>query len=118
MRHVNRYDLPKGHVVAGESELECALRELEEETSITQGQIRIEPDFRFETHYTLIDRRYGKVPVNKTVVIFLAWLEQRTTIRPTEHIGYEWQPWRPPHKFNQGTIDGALRMTEDFFKLA
>ncbi len=34
MRHPTRWDLPKGHVDPGETDLECALRELEEETGI------------------------------------------------------------------------------------
>ena len=34
MEHTQRLDLPKGHVDPGESEIECALRELEEETGI------------------------------------------------------------------------------------
>ena len=34
MRHADRWDLPKGHVDAGETEMECALRELAEETGV------------------------------------------------------------------------------------
>ncbi len=34
MRHTDRWDLPKGHVDPNETNLECALRELKEETGI------------------------------------------------------------------------------------
>mgnify|MGYP003392721589 CR=1 FL=1 len=37
LRHASRWDLPKGHVDAGESDRECALRELREETGY-EGQ--------------------------------------------------------------------------------
>ena len=30
MQHPDRYDLPKGHIEAGEAEWDCALRELYE----------------------------------------------------------------------------------------
>ena len=44
MRHRNRWDLPKGHIEPDESELDCALRELREETGISADQIElIEP---------------------------------------------------------------------------
>ncbi|MCA9163702.1 MAG: NUDIX domain-containing protein, partial [Planctomycetales bacterium] len=42
MKHVDRWDLPKGHVDAGEDELTCALRELEEETSLRADQLRLD----------------------------------------------------------------------------
>jgi len=118
MRHYNRYDLPKGHVMAGESEMQCALRELEEETSITRQQIQFVRDYRYETTYTLIDRHNSGTleerKIEKTVVIFMAWLNQQVTILPTEHIGFEWQDWKPPHNFHQGTIDGALHAAERY----
>ena len=42
MRHADRWDLPKGHVDPGESNKECALRELEEETGITVDDIEVD----------------------------------------------------------------------------
>lgn len=46
MKHANRYDLPKGHREKGETELENALRELKEETSIKPEDIQIVEGFR------------------------------------------------------------------------
>ena len=51
MRHADRWDLPKGHVDPGETEMQCALRELHEETGITATDIEIDDGFRFESHY-------------------------------------------------------------------
>ncbi|MCR9120491.1 MAG: NUDIX domain-containing protein, partial [bacterium] len=41
MEHADRLDLPKGHVDADETDLECALREMEEETGIDRSQVKI-----------------------------------------------------------------------------
>ena len=54
---------PKGHVEAGETERETALRETLEETSV---KVEIESDFRYVTSYPLVNGGY------KTVVYFLA----------------------------------------------
>jgi bis(5'-nucleosidyl)-tetraphosphatase len=51
MKHRDRYDLPKGHVEPGESDLECALRETTEETGIPASAIEIEPEFQYRSIY-------------------------------------------------------------------
>jgi len=51
MRHPTRWDLPKGHVEEGESELECAYRELYEETGIEAHDIDWDEKFRFTLEY-------------------------------------------------------------------
>lgn len=108
MKHPHRYDLPKGHIEAGETELQCALRELHEETGITADQIRIDPDFRYTLVYHLSSRRHGGEQVEKTLVVFLAFLEVETTIITTEHPDFEWVKWAPPHQIQFETIDSLL----------
>jgi len=39
MKHPARWDLPKGHVDPGETDMQCALRELEEETGISAVEL-------------------------------------------------------------------------------
>jgi 8-oxo-dGTP pyrophosphatase MutT (NUDIX family) len=113
MRHKDRWDLPKGHVDPGESEMECALRELKEETGIGPDDIEIIPDFRYVQHYPVVDKYDGR-PYDKTLIIFLARLVRDVRIVPTEHAGYEWFPWQPPHQVQGRTIDPLLAAAERY----
>jgi 8-oxo-dGTP pyrophosphatase MutT (NUDIX family) len=115
MRHATRLDLPKGHVDAGETEVECALRELWEETGIGAGDIALDPDFRFTLQYTVLGRRYSLPElVQKTLVIFLGVLQREVPIQCTEHLGYEWIRWNPPHRIQAQTIDPLLAAVEEY----
>lgn len=112
MRHADRWDLPKGHLDPGESELACALRELQEETGVRPEQIEIFPDFRFTLHYQVHTPRDGLA--DKTLVVFLARLRGDEPIHPTEHVDYRWFPWSPPHRIQARTIDPLLAAVEQY----
>jgi len=85
MKRSYRYDLPKGHIEPGETELQCALRELFEETGISNKQVCLELDFRFKTIYYPRYRRFGGQKVEKSLVIFFAWVSEELEIVMTEH---------------------------------
>ena len=108
MRHPDRWDLPKGHIDPGESNLQCALRELEEETGITSGDITVDEEFKFKQSYVVKYSPEGEVLKTKKLIIFLAQLHRAVTITLTEHEGYEWIDWNPPHKIQGNTIDPLL----------
>ena len=55
MRHDDRWDIPKGHVDEGESEMQCALRELEEEDIIKRV---VYPQVPPKVEYSITE--YGK----------------------------------------------------------
>ena len=113
MRHRDRWDLPKGHVEPGESDRQCALREMAEETGIDESDIELCDAFRFTTHYEVRSRKTGKL-TPKTLVIFLGRLLRDVPIAVTEHEGYQWFPWSPPHRIQSFTIDPLLAELERF----
>ena len=115
MRHADRWDLPKGHVDPGETEHQCALRELREETGIAATDIELLDSFRFESHYPVRARKSGNL-YDKTLVIFLGRLTRDVPIAVTEHQGFEWFAWNPPHRIQAWTIDPLLAAVERFLR--
>lgn len=115
MRHADRWDLPKGHVDPGETEMQCALRELVEETGLTEQDIEVIPGFRFTHQYVVREKRDGQV-YDKTLVIFLARLLHDAKIECTEHCDYQWFRWSPPHQIQERTIDPLLSAVEWFMR--
>lgn len=111
LKHRDRWDLPKGHFDEGENDLQCALRELHEETGIAPRDIRLDPDFRCTLEYEVQSKRFGE-RCRKTLVIFLAHLLHDLPIELTEHIGYRWFDWHPPHRIQSQTIDPVLAAVE------
>ena len=115
MKHADRWDLPKGHVDESETNLECAFRELEEETGITSSDIEVDDQFRFKHKYFVQNKRTNHVPKKKKLVIYLARLIRPVEIQLTEHLGYEWFPWDPPHRIQEKTIDPLLEQLSEYW---
>ncbi|MCA8995337.1 MAG: NUDIX domain-containing protein [Planctomycetaceae bacterium] len=119
MKHPDRWDLPKGHVDPGETELECALREMEEETGIPRAAVTLIPDFRYEAEYHVSGQRYGGKSGDqllKKLVLFLGRLDEDCPIAVTEHGDFRWFDWDPPHKIQKRTIDPVLALVEKFLR--
>jgi len=112
MRHPTRWDLPKGHIDPGETEIECALRELREETGISSDAVVLDPEFRFTHSYQVRSGRTKGELWPKTLVVFLGRLTRDVTLETTEHDGYQWFPWLPPHRIQEQTIDPLLAEVE------
>ena len=118
MKHPNRWDLPKGHVDPGESDMECALRELEEETGIGEDLVKVDPDFTYEHRYMVKGDRYGSPgkQLEKTLLIFLGYVPEKCPLTITEHEGYEWFDWTPPHQIQPKTIDPLLKAVHNHIR--
>lgn len=84
------WDFPKGHVEPGESDLEAAIRELREETSLTP----VEVCSGFAQSLSYYFRSPKKGLVFKTVTFFLARLGNDPVLLSSEHVAYEFLPFR------------------------
>lgn len=87
------FDFPKGHLEKGETELAAAMRELEEETGISDVEI-LKP-FREEIYYTY--DLNGK-PSNKMVIFFLGKTPGKEVILSHEHNDFYWLPYKEAYE--------------------
>ena len=107
-------DLPKGHMKRGESDLEAALREFEEETGISRTRIAVFGDRAFESCYRTRSKKTGRL-VNKTVRLFLAEIDGPATVTVVDHRDYAWLPLADAEALeltlsDNPTFLGAVRM--------
>jgi 8-oxo-dGTP pyrophosphatase MutT (NUDIX family) len=116
MKHTHRFDLPKGHIESGETEIQCALREMWEETGIVADKVALDPVFRYEEMYYPVEPRFGTERVEKTLVIFLGMIDRADEIQVTEHGGHEWRRWHPPHHIQKYTLNPLLAAVESHFE--
>ena len=116
MKHPQRWDLPKGHCEPGEDFSQTALRETEEETGLDSSQIQMDPDFRFELQYPVKYKKTGDQIFTKHVVYFLGQVAEPAQIVPTEHPGFQWFQWNPPHTIQAQTIDPLLAAVAQYWE--
>lgn len=114
MKHADRWDIPKGHLDPGETLLECAYRELVEETGIARHQVRQADSFEFVHDYEVRLKRFGLEPRPKRLVVYGGVLTEPVKIKATEHEGHRWVPWQPPHRIQEKTIDPLLDYAAGF----
>ncbi len=113
LRHPQRWDLPKGHCDENEPFRETAIRETEEETGIRRAAIQIDENFVFELTYPVTYRRTGTKVYRKTVRYYLGYLDSIPPLTLTEHEGFQWFDWNPPHNIQAQSIDPLLLAVEN-----
>ena len=79
------WDFPKGHIEAGETETDSALRETREETGISE--IRLIEGFREKINYYY--KKEGKT-IYKEVIYLLAEANETEVKLSFEHSGFDW----------------------------
>jgi len=79
------WDFPKGHVEDNESELETAVRELQEETGI--DDFKLIENFRQKITY---DVHKNNAVIPKEVIFFLAESSTKLIQLSSEHQNYRW----------------------------
>lgn len=98
------WDFPKGHIEEGETQLQTAKRELEEETGI--NDVYVVPDFKYEYAY-----EFGRdSKKSKKVTFMLARTPQVRTKLSHEHIGARWVPYK--RAVGMLTFENAKKMLE------
>ena len=106
------WDFPKGHIDDGETEIQTALRELEEETGIAHANVI--DGFRETITYTFSG---GKKQIGKEVVFFIATTKESKVTLSHEHIDYSWLDF--DSAFLRLTYDNArqvLRNAIEFYE--
>lgn len=82
------WDFPKGHVEKSETDLQAALREVEEETGIRDVEIHQGFQHAFDYHY-----KRDKALCHKTVTYFVGRVASRDVRLSHEHQGFVWLPY-------------------------
>lgn len=101
------WSFPKGHMEAGEEELDTALRELREECGLTA---RLDPDFREVITYPMSGCSY------KDVVLYLGEAAGETTQAPGEIIRHRWVSAQEAKKLLWGDYLGLVDRVERYLQ--
>jgi len=100
------WSIPKGHIAAGETERETALREIREETGLTVSLI---DGFRRELSYTV------SAKATKNMVVFLAQAQGELALGENEISDFIWAEKQPAIKRLGGRSIGRILEAADLF---
>jgi 8-oxo-dGTP pyrophosphatase MutT (NUDIX family) len=105
------WDLAKGKLEEGETMLQAAHRELNEETSLSAEII---PGFEESLSYVFKER--GKI-IKKTVTFFVGRTNQQAVRLSREHQGYLWVPFEKAYsKLTYNNAKELLSHVDEFLK--
>lgn len=101
------WGFPKGHVEAGETDVQAAQREVEEETGIPVAAQNLLPGFEDDTDYRF---RRGHVLVEKDVRFFLIEAATRAVKLSHEHSDFVWLAY--PQAMERVSFEGPRRILQ------
>ena len=114
LQHTNgaHWSFPKVTIEDGETIKDTALRELFEETGISQ--IEIIDGFTEIEKYSFVEN--GQT-IHKEVVYFLARVKQKSVTLSWEHLQYKWLPFsKALEQLTFDTMKSLLRKAEEFLR--
>ena len=111
-QHDNYWDFPRGGVEPGEAETQTALREIHEETGLTEKDLRFVDGFRAAMHYWY---EMDGTRRSKDAVYFLAESRSDTVVLSKEHLGFTWAEYDDAVKmFKFDNARSVLTQARDF----
>jgi len=99
------WDFPKGHANTGESTKDCALRETNEETGISD--LEFIDGFEEKIQYFFKEK---KTLIQKKVIYLLAKTSTSEIKISFEHTGFEWLPYK--EALSRATFDTSRKVLE------
>lgn len=99
------WDFPKGHIERGETASQAAVRELTEETGITQ--VELHPEWKESMEYVYTR---DQIVRKKDVVFFLGRTETTEVHISDEHTDWSWTP--VTQALSQLTYDNARQLLQ------
>src|SRR3989338_9215347 len=106
------WDFPKGHVEAGETDLDTVRREVKEEAGITN--IEILQNFKEKIHYFY---KMNNELMSKDVVFYLAKTNTKDVKLSFEHIGFAWVSYeKAMEKLTYKNAKDILQKAHEFLK--
>ena len=110
---------PKGHVDPGETDIQTAFRETEEEAGFKEKMLRIIPEFKVELNYPVKSHKDGIVR-QKTTIYWLAELINPRVDQVQmshEHQDFKWLPFHEAIKLTEAYEDFNLELKNCLAKI-
>jgi 8-oxo-dGTP pyrophosphatase MutT (NUDIX family) len=108
-RWSNHWSWPKGYLEKNESHLQCALREVQEETGFSSEMIQLEDREPTTVSYTLNKRTKRVQDGVKTVKLFYGFMkERRDPVLSKEHVQFRWASRKKCHELLRPELASVL----------